>query len=137
MPENDSTILKTALHNFERAATRLNLKYSQVMRLIDSKEKIEFSLNPTFPCGKSMYIKAFVCRHNDALGPSKGGIRMTPNVTCDDILGLSMEMTWKTALIGVPFGGGKSGICFDSKDLSSDEKEGVLWKYILTTKRKN
>ncbi len=55
------------------------------------------------------HIKTFLVRHNDALGPAKGGIRMTGSVTLDDVAGLAMEMTWNL-LIGVPFGGGKAGV---------------------------
>lgn len=118
---NDSTILDTARHNLEQTTRRLKLKDHQAARLLDPKEKIEITFNPTLPCGRVLHIKAFISRHNDALGPSKGGIRMAKDVTCDDIVGLSMEMTWKTALIGVPFGGGKSDICIDVEQLAKNK----------------
>lgn len=51
---------------------------------------------------------------------------MSPSVTMDDIVGLAMEMTWKTSLIGVPFGGGKSGICLDLSNHSKDDKEAII-----------
>jgi glutamate dehydrogenase (NAD(P)+) len=94
--------------------------------LLLPKERIECRINPICSDGHHRTIKAYVVRHSDVLGPSKGGIRMSNSVTFDDITGLAMEMTWKTALIGVPFGGGKSGICFDGAVLSADDKEIVL-----------
>jgi len=71
-------------------------------------------------------IDAFIIRYRDALGPAKGAIRMTADVTLEEIEGLAMEMTWKTSLIGVPFGGGKAGIKYDGSLLSPSEKEIVI-----------
>ena len=80
-------------------------------------------------------VDAFIVRHSEALGPSKGGIRMTPEVSLDDVSGLAMEMTWKTALIDVPFGGGKSGIKVDPSKLSPDEKEVIIRSFTRGAKR--
>jgi glutamate dehydrogenase/leucine dehydrogenase len=128
-------ILQTSVFNLEKAAQRLNLSSGMLARLIEPKEKIEITINPAFSNGKNAHIKTFVVRHNDAIGPAKGGIRMAPNVSLDDITGLSMEMTWKTALIGVPFGGGKSGICFDPGSLSAADKEVVIRAFTRGAKR--
>ena len=84
------------------------------------------TIAPVFPDGTVHHIQTFVVRHLDALGPAKGGIRMTPEVTLDDVTGLAMEMTWKTALIGVPFGGGKSGIRFDPNTVGPEVKEIII-----------
>ncbi|MFA5291734.1 MAG: Glu/Leu/Phe/Val dehydrogenase [Phycisphaerae bacterium] len=119
-------ILKTARLNLEQTANRLKLEDGMFNRLLEPKEKIEITLNPTLSSGKHIQVKTFIIRHRDALGPAKGGIRMSPNVTMDDIQGLSMEMTWKTALIGVPFGGGKSGICFDPSNITAEDKEIII-----------
>lgn len=122
--ENNS-LLKTALYNLQKTAERLGLDDAMFARLSEPQEKIEITATPTL-CGGKRHFRAFVVRHNDAIGPAKGGIRMSPNVTMDDIIGLAMEMTWKTSLIGVPFGGGKSGICVDPTGLSADDKEIVI-----------
>jgi glutamate dehydrogenase (NAD(P)+) len=92
----------------------------------EPKERSELRLSPEFSDGKSHAFHAFVVRHNHALGPSKGGIRMTPSVTLDEITALAMEMTWKCALIGVPFGGGKSGIVADPERLTPHNKETLI-----------
>jgi glutamate dehydrogenase/leucine dehydrogenase len=122
--ENNS-LLKTALYNLQKTAGRLGLDDDMFARLSEPKEKIEITASPTLSGGK-LHFRAFVVQHNDAIGPAKGGIRMSPSVTMEDIIGLSMEMTWKTSLIGVPFGGGKSGICVDPTGLSANDKEVVI-----------
>lgn len=119
-------ILETATYHFEQTAKRLNLKSGLADRIYWPKEKIECSINPILSNGKELNIKTFVVRHSDTLGPAKGGIRMSSSVSMEEVSGLAMEMTWKTALIGVPFGGGKSGICIDPAALNQDEKEIVI-----------
>src|SRR3989339_1702437 len=121
-----TTIFQTSLFNFEQAARRLNLKSNVFEKLAEPKEKIEITVNPCLAGNHVVHVKVFVVRHNDALGPAKGGIRMAHTVTCDDVAGLAMEMTWKTSLIGVPFGGGKRGICYDPGKLSEDDKEILI-----------
>ena len=101
-------ILQTAKLNLEQTAARLKIAGQMLNRLLEPKEKIEFTLNPTLSDGRDIQVKAFIVKHRDSLGPAKGGIRMSGSVTMDDIQGLSMEMTWKTSLIGVPFGGGQA-----------------------------
>src|SRR3972149_2356588 len=119
-------ILQTAKLNLEQTAARLKIADQMLSRLLEPKEKIELTVNPTLSDCRHIQIKAFIVKHRDSLGPAKGGIRMSGSVTMDDIQGLSMEMTWKTSLIGVPFGGGKSGIQFDPTSISADGKEIII-----------
>jgi len=63
---------------------------------------------------------------NTALGPGKGGIRMTPTVSVDEVSRLARAMTWKCSMAGLPFGGAKSGIMADSKKLSSVQKKEII-----------
>ena len=132
---NSNSIQETALHNFEATARRLDLEESVCTKFRHAAERIEWTGNPTLPSGGVRHIKAFLVRHSDALGPAKGGIRMTPSVTMDDISGLAMEMTWKTSLIGVPFGGGKAGICCDSQLLSARDKEAIVRSFTRGMRR--
>jgi glutamate dehydrogenase (NAD(P)+) len=90
--------------------------------------------------GKDGKIKTFTgwrSQHNSALGPYKGGVRYHPNVTQDEVIALSMIMTWKNSLLQLPYGGGKAGIRVDPKSLSKQELEmlsrnfiDALYKYI-------
>ena len=130
-----ASIRQTALHHFSVAADRLDLEPAVRKRLVDPKEQIELSINPALPSGRVVHAKAFVVIHNDAIGPAKGGIRMTKDVTLDDIMGLAMEMTWKTSIIGVPFGGGKSGISFETEDLSPMDKESLIRSFTRAARR--
>ena len=136
MADCNSTILQTATCNFEQTAERLKLAQSITRKFLDPKERIEITINPVLPDSSMMiHIKVFVVRHNDTLGPSKGGIRMAPDLSLDDIAGLAMEMTWKTSLIGVPFGGGKAGISYDPRMLSPKAKEIVIRSFVRGTRR--
>ena len=127
----ENPMLRNALANFDRASTFLKGQVDQdILRKIrEPKERIELRLGPQLDDGKVHLFKAFIVRHDDALGPSKGGIRMTSTVTLDDVTALAMEMTWKCALIGVPFGGGKSGIVADARTLSPYNKETIIRSY--------
>jgi glutamate dehydrogenase (NAD(P)+) len=125
--QND-TILSNAMANFRRAADLLSGEFDAdlVEKVARPKERIEMSIGPQFDDGKVHVFRAFLVRHSDALGPAKGGIRMTPDVTLDDVTGLAMEMTWKCALAGLPFGGGKSGIVADPAALDPFNKETLI-----------
>jgi glutamate dehydrogenase/leucine dehydrogenase len=71
-------------------------------------------------------MRGFVVIDNTALGPGKGGIRMTPTVTVEEVFRLARTMTWKNALAGLPFGGAKSGIIADAKKISPAKKEAIV-----------
>ena len=131
------SILDTAVANFEQAAALLRDEVDEGLleRLRHFKERTELTLAPQFEDKRTHTVRAFVVRHSDALGPAKGGIRMTPGVTIDDVSGLAMEMTWKCALIGVPFGGGKSGIVADVASLSDHDKETLLRSFARNAHR--
>ncbi len=71
------------------------------------------------------------CRvqHNDARGPFKGGIRYHPNVTLDEVTALAMWMTWKCAVVDIPYGGAKGGVCCNPKQMSKGELERLTRRY--------
>ena len=129
------TVLKTALWNVEQTAQRLNLNPDLARRIIEPKEQIRMVIHPQVSNGEMLHALVFLVRHNDVLGPAKGGIRMTPSVSLDEVTGLAMEMTWKTSLIGVPFGGGKSGICYDPAQLKPTEKEVLIRAFARGVRR--
>ena len=74
----------------------------------------------------SVKLRGFVVIDSTARGPGKGGIRMTPDVTVEEVFRLARVMTWKTALADLPFGGAKSGIVFDPKKHSLEEKKKIM-----------
>jgi glutamate dehydrogenase/leucine dehydrogenase len=136
MVDTDSGgIIKTARHNLEQAALRIGVEEGIFDKIAVPKEKIELRLSPLLSNGKVVNIEVYIVRHNDILGPSKGGIRMTPTVSMNEVVGLSMEMTWKTSLVGVPFGGGKSGIRFAPETVCANDKEIIIRSFARSAMR--
>ena len=93
------------------------------------KKAISVSIPVTMDDGRIEVFEGFRVTHNVARGPSKGGIRYHPDVTLDEVKALSMWMTWKCALMGIPFGGAKGGVVCDPKKLSLRELEGMTRRY--------
>ena len=131
------SLLHYALANFDRAAARLKGEVDAeiIQKIRTPKERIELRLDSQWNDGQAHTFKAVVVRHSDALGPAKGGIRMDPAVTLDDVTGLAMEMAWKCSLIGVPFGGGKSGIVADPRKMARLNKEALIRSFVRSARR--
>lgn len=118
-----------AVQQFEAAAERLNL--SEDMREILRVPKRELSVN--FPVrldnGRIKTFTGYRVQHNVIRGPAKGGIRYSPDVTLDEVKALAMWMTWKCAVVGIPFGGAKGGVICDPKNMSMAELERLTRRY--------
>src|SRR5712692_5891020 len=118
-----------AVQQFEAAADKLNL--TEDMREILRQPKRELVVN--FPVRlDSGRIKAFTgyrVQHNVNRGPAKGGIRYGPDVTLDEIKALAMWMTWKCAVVGIPYGGAKGGVVCDPKTMSAQQLETLTRRY--------
>lgn len=85
--------------------------------------------------GTSVTFTGYRVQHNNARGPYKGGIRYHPNVTLGEVKALAMWMTWKSAVIDIPFGGAKGGVTVDPKKLSNDDLERLTRKYVSSIDR--
>src|SRR5215468_8372246 len=79
--------------------------------------------------GTVRLFKGYRIQHNNLLGPYKGGMRFHPTVTLDDVKALAAMMTWKSALMRLPFGGGKGGIKFDPKSVSKHELQKITRRF--------
>ena len=90
-------------------------------------------LTVTFPVimddGRTEVFTGHRVQHNVARGPAKGGIRYSPHVTLSEIRALSMWMTWKCAVVNLPFGGAKGGVCCNTKEMSLREIEGLTRRF--------
>jgi len=84
----------------------------------------------TMDDGSTQKFQAYRSQHNNARGPYKGGIRFHPNVSLDEVKALSTWMTWKCAVTGIPYGGGKGGVVVDPKKLSKKELEKLSRAYV-------
>jgi glutamate dehydrogenase/leucine dehydrogenase len=92
--------------------------------------EITVSLPLKLAGGNAVTFTGYRVQHNNARGPYKGGIRYHPGVSLSEVKALSMWMTWKSALIDIPFGGAKGGISVDPKKLTTDELERLTRKYV-------
>jgi glutamate dehydrogenase (NAD(P)+) len=97
--------------------------------LCECKKAVEVSIPTRRDDGSVAVFTGYRVTHNIARGPSKGGIRYHPDVTLDEVKALAMWMTWKCALMAIPFGGAKGGVVCDPKRLSSRELEGMTRRY--------
>jgi len=118
-----------AVQQFELAASKLNL--SEDMREILRQPKRELAVN--FPVrldnGRIKTFTGYRVQHNMNRGPAKGGIRYSPDVTLDEVKALAMWMTWKCAVVGIPFGGAKGGVICDPKSMTPAELERMTRRY--------
>ena len=121
--------LQNALEQFDAAADRLGLDAG--MRDVLRHCKREFTVN--FPVqmddGSIRVFTGYRVHHNEARGPVKGGLRYSPNVSLDDVRALSMWMTWKCAVAGLPYGGAKGGVIVDPRALSKRELERLTRRF--------
>ena len=97
--------------------------------LSQCKKAVEVSIPVSMDDGSIEVFQGYRVTHNIARGPSKGGIRYHPDVTLDEVKSLSMWMTWKCALMGLPFGGAKGGVICNPKTLSVHELERLTRRY--------
>ena len=118
-----------AQQQFDVAAERLGLE--DAMRAVLRVPKRELTVN--FPVtkddGSVEVFTGYRVHHNLARGPAKGGIRYHQDVTLDEVRALAMWMTWKCAVVNIPFGGGKGGVIVDPKKLSRHELEGLTRRF--------
>lgn len=118
-----------AVAQFDEAADRLGL--SRSMRAILRKPKRELIVN--FPVrmdnGDVEMFTGYRVQHNINRGPAKGGIRFSPEVSLDEVRALAMWMTWKCAVVGIPFGGAKGGVICEPHQMSAGELERLTRRY--------
>jgi glutamate dehydrogenase len=124
-------VFNNALKQFDVAAKKLS---DEPKDLLEAMKKPKKSLIVSIPVkmdsGEIKSFTGFRVQFNDARGPCKGGIRFHPNVSLDEVTALSLWMTIKNAVAGVPYGGGKGGIIVNPKELSENELEKLSRGYI-------
>jgi len=112
------------------AARLLKLDDATVELLRWPQREFKFTLHVKMDNGKTRIFHAYRIQYNFARGPAKGGIRFHPDETVDTIRALASWMTWKTAVVDLPLGGGKGGVCCDPKSLSERELEALSREYV-------
>ncbi len=117
-------------HYFDLAADQLNLNESVRQMLKMPKREVTVQIPVEMDDGSLETFVGYRVQHNNARGPMKGGLRYHWEVDLDEIRALASLMTWKTAVVDIPYGGAKGGICIDPRDLSRKEKERITRKFV-------
>src|SRR5256714_6697396 len=120
---------ESMMSRFDRAAQLLNLDSDlyAVMRVPNRELKVYI---PTrMDSGRIQVFEGYRVQHNFARGPAKGGIRYSPDVSLDEVRALAARMTWKCAVVNVPFGGAKGGVICDPTQMSMGELERMTRRY--------
>jgi len=129
--ESEFNPYEAMLDRFDQAARKLRLDPG-IYEILKSTDR---ELTVSVPClmddGSYRVFRGYRVQHNLAVGPAKGGIRFAPDVTLDEVRALAAWMTWKCAVVGVPFGGAKGGVVCDPKALSIGELERITRRYTV------
>jgi len=121
---------KMAQQQFDAIAENLGLDQATRDLLRQPDREYHFNIPIRMDDGSYKVFRGFRCQHNDARGPAKGGIRFHPQETIDTVRALAMWMTWKTAVVDIPLGGGKGGVICDPHNLSMREQEAICRGWI-------
>ncbi len=128
-PEYYTPIYEMALSQFEAAADKLSLDPNLRKRFTNPKRAIMVNIPIRMDDQSVEVFHGYRVHHDTTLGPSKGGIRFHPDVSLGEVSALAMWMTWKCALMGLPFGGAKGGVRCDPLALSRNELQRLTRRY--------
>ena len=126
----ETNVFVDAVARLERLGAQAGIAPEVIAALRDPRETLIASLPVRLDDGSRRYFPAFRCHYNNALGPTKGGIRFHPNVTLEEVQALALWMTIKCAVVGLPYGGAKGGVIVDPKALSRLELERLSRAYM-------
>lgn len=120
---------ESMMSRFRIAAQHLGLNEETYNVLKSPDKQVIINIPITMDDGSIRVFEAYRVIHNNVLGPSKGGVRFDPNVNLDEVKALAAWMTWKCAVVDIPFGGAKGGICCNPRQMSSGEIERLTRAY--------
>jgi glutamate dehydrogenase (NAD(P)+) len=127
---SDNSTFGAMLQEFDEAARLVGLDPGIWQILTHAKRQVTVSCPVLLDNGRIEVFTGYRVQYNITLGPAKGGIRYHPNVTLDEVTALAAWMTWKCAVAGIPFGGGKGGVICDPTKMSARELEALTRRYI-------
>jgi len=128
-PEFDSTLYRMAVTQLDEVAKRVDLEPDIHERLRHPRRALVVSVPVRMDDGRTEVFCGYRVHHNTVLGPTKGGLRFAPDVNLAEVTALAMLMSWKCALMGLPYGGAKGGIRCDALALSARERESLTRRY--------
>ncbi|MEK6321512.1 MAG: Glu/Leu/Phe/Val dehydrogenase [Acidobacteriota bacterium] len=120
---------ESMMQRFDEAATRLNLDPNIYKILRWPNREITLYIPVMMDDGNYQVFTGYRVQHNFARGPAKGGVRFSPDVSLDEVRALAAWMTWKCAVVNIPFGGAKGGIICEPRDMSQAELERLTRRY--------
>ncbi len=126
MSHDPATVARMQL---EKAARVMNLDPDLLEILRRPKRMVEVSIPVRMDDGRIRVFKGFRCQYNDFRGPFKGGIRFSPDVTKEEVEALAAWMTWKCAVVDIPFGGAKGGVICNPFELSENELQRLTRRF--------
>src|SRR5881409_2889490 len=131
MTSQDSEInpFEAMMSRFDVAAQKLNLDDGLYQFLRHPRREVTVYIPVFMDVGRLQVFTGYRVQHNISRGPSKGGIRFAPDVTLDEVKALAAWMTWKCAVVNIPFGGGKGGVICEPHLLSEGELERITRRY--------
>ena len=126
----DSDVFRMACRQFDQAADAINLPDVLRDRTKYPRRCLAVSLPVKRRDGSVTVFEGYRVQHNLSTGPSKGGIRFHQDVTLGEVAALAMWMSWKTSLVGLPYGGAKGGVIVNPSELDESELEHLSRRYI-------
>lgn len=129
IPRHTFNLWQMAQRQYDHAAERMNLETNMRRVLREPKRELVVNFPVQMDDGRIEMFTGYRVQHNIGRGPAKGGIRYDPSVTLDGIKAMAMWMTWKCAVAGIPYGGGKGGVTVDPRALSEAELENLTRRY--------
>ncbi len=126
----DDSALATALHQVDKASQYVTVEPGVIERLKNPTRVVQVTVPLKRDDGSIETYTGYRAQHDDVRGPYKGGMRYHPEVSAEESQGLAMWMTWKCAVMDLPFGGAKGGIVIDPDDLSEGEMERLTRRFI-------
>lgn len=130
MAQKNYDAFAMAQQQFDQVAENLELDPSVKDLLREPMREYHVSLPILMDDGSTKVFKGYRIQHNDARGPSKGGIRFHPQETVNTVKALSMWMTWKCSVVDIPLGGSKGGVICDPHNLSKNEQERICRAWV-------
>src|SRR5213594_2400307 len=127
--EFESHLYRTALAQLDRVGGKLQLEPDIHERLRYPRRALVVSVPVRMDDGRTEVFMGYRVHHNTALGPTKGGLRYDADVNMGEVTALSMLMTWKCALMGLPYGGAKGGVRCTPRSMSRHELEALTRRY--------
>jgi glutamate dehydrogenase (NAD(P)+) len=127
--EFESDLHRTTVAQLDRVAARLNLDPDVHERLRHPRRALVVSIPVKMDSGKTQVFTGYRVHHSTVLGPTKGGVRYAPDVDLGEVTALAMLMSWKCALMNLPYGGAKGGVRCNPRNMSTQEKENLTRRY--------